>query len=261
MILNKFSPISVFQSIKALSLQLLALSLFSCNKSANINANKSFVGVTHVAYGVGPITVSLDGTPLFTTPLGFGFTTGDSLNPYDTATSRISDMVIRQDTATLLNGNAAFQQGEHYSVFVFDSLTTPPVSLIIFQDDPIVRTDTFTYIRYLNFSPNSSWALRLLNARRLSHIPVAADTITIGPSASVGYNLNPGYYHFTQVRVGNYDVIALRDSAKPAADSSNVKPLGPLRIDSSTNYNVYLQGFTGTDTGQNKFQLKSVPLN
>ena len=43
MILSKFSSVSLAARLKTISLQLIALSLFSCNKTANINANKSFV--------------------------------------------------------------------------------------------------------------------------------------------------------------------------------------------------------------------------
>src|SRR5450755_1749588 len=116
MILNMFRPVSHFNKLKALSFQLLALSLFSCNKSANINANKAYVGLTHVAYGVGPLGLTIDGTALFTSPLSFGLTTGIDGNPYDTTVSRISEMEIflSQDTSLNVKGNAAFQQGSHY---------------------------------------------------------------------------------------------------------------------------------------------------
>src|SRR5664279_820403 len=113
MILNKFRSISFFR-LRTVSLQLLALSLFSCNKTANINANKSFVSITHVANGVGPLTVAVSGSPLFSGTLSFGNTTGDSLNPYDTTTSRISELTINENSNTLLSGNAAFQQLGQY---------------------------------------------------------------------------------------------------------------------------------------------------
>ena len=76
MILNKFSSISIFR-LRKVGLQFLALSLFSCNKTANINANKSFVSVTHVAYGVGPLTVTANGTPFYSGTLSFSNTTGN----------------------------------------------------------------------------------------------------------------------------------------------------------------------------------------
>ena len=76
MILNKFSHISLSGAIKTFSLQLLALSLFSCYKTANSNENKAYVAVTHVAYGTGPVNITLDGDSLLPVPLSFGNTSG-----------------------------------------------------------------------------------------------------------------------------------------------------------------------------------------
>jgi hypothetical protein len=248
MILNKFRPFSVFQLFKAFGLPLLVLGLISCNKSANINANKSFVGLTHVAYGVGPLNLILDNDSLLPAPIEFGQTSGIPGNPYDTAVSRINLMQVKQGAETLLSGNAAFQQGANYSIFVYDStLDKKSVGLIILQDNYPVRTDTFTYVRYMNFSPGTSLGLFLSNAK---------DTLRqFGPRAFVGDNPNPSSYLFTQVHIGKYGAIAYsNDSTAWIVDSLTISP--------STNYNVYLQGFADdTTSGVNKLQLKSVPLN
>src|SRR5882762_4099566 len=116
MILNKISNISLSGKLRALSLQLLALSLFSCNKTANINGNKSYVALTHLAYGVGAINLSLNGIPLFPDSLSFGKTTGSDGNPYDTTISQVSLMKIylAGDTSINVSGNAAFRQGGQY---------------------------------------------------------------------------------------------------------------------------------------------------
>ncbi len=262
MILYKFRPFSFSSKLKAVSFQLLALSLFSCNKSANVNANKAFIGITHVAYGLGPVKITLNGIPLFSVPDSFGKTSGDPGNPYNPTTSRISEMqlLLAQDSSILLQGNSAFQQGGHYSLFVYDTLDKNSVNLIIFQDNQIIRTDTFTYIRYINFSPGDSiWGLKLINNRK--DFPYYADTIQISPRLFVGFSINPTTYSFTQIRSGNYNVFAFRDSSNPAPDSSNFIHMGPLQIDSLVNYNVYLQGFYGLDSGINQFQLKYFPLN
>src|SRR5271155_5660385 len=101
MILNKSKPGSFSCKLKTIGLQLLALSLFSCNKSTNNAGDKAFVGLTHIAYGVGPIGLTMDGTPLFSNPLAFGLTTGVDGNPYDTTVSRVSEMnvFLSQDTS------------------------------------------------------------------------------------------------------------------------------------------------------------------
>jgi len=160
MILNKFSGLSPSVRIKSLSLQLIVLSLFSCNKTSNINSNKSFVGLTHVAYNVGPISLTLNGKYLFPNSLSFGETTGYPGNPYDTTISQVSSMNIflAQDTSANITGNAAFRQGAYYSIFFFDSLDNNSVSLIILQDNPSFRNDTFTNYRFMNFSPgDTTW--------------------------------------------------------------------------------------------------------
>jgi hypothetical protein len=274
MILNKFSNRSLSHTLKVFSLQFLTVSLFSCNKSANINANKAYLSLTHVAYGVGPLNIVMDQSnniPLFSVPDSFGMVTGIPGNPYDTITSRINFMrlVLAKDTSTLLQGNSAFQQQTRYSVFAFDSsVQQQPLSLIIFQDNLSLHTDTFVNIRYLNFSPGPiPWGLKLINTRK--DIPYIADTVLIGASYFVGYNLSPTAYGYYQVRIGKYQVFAYTDSTNPhvnqgpprVVDSSNFVNLGPLSIDSTFNYNIYIQGFIDTTSGVNRFQLKSVRLN
>ena len=268
MIFNKFRPISFCDKIKALCLQLLALSLFSCNKSININANKAFVGLTHVAYGVGPVSATIDGALLFSNPLAFGLTTGVPGNPYDTTVSRISYMNIflAQDTSNNIQGNAAFQQGSHYSIFFFDTLDSKSISLIILQDNPPVFYDTITTFRFMNFSPGTSIGLKLIYKNDYLidtfHISVR-DTTIVGLSPFVGYNPNPAYYTFNQyVHTGINQVFAFWDSANPRSDSSNYLKLDSLQFDSTKSYNIYLQGFLdSTISPQNKFQIKSVRVN
>jgi hypothetical protein len=269
MILNKFSTGSLSHRLKALSLQLLAFSLFSCNKTANINANKAFAGLTHVAYGVGPLGLTIDGTPLFTTPLAFGLTTGMDGNPYDTTVSRISEMNIflAQDTSMNVKGNTAFQQGSHYSIFFFDTLDPRSVSLIILQDNPPVRYDTFTNIRFMNFSPASSIGIKFIYTNDYfindTFLISVRDTVNTAFSPFVGYNPNPAFYMFsTPVHIGTNQVFAFIDSINPNKDSSNYIRLDNLQFDSTRNYNVYLQGFLDSaNSPQNKLQIKSVRLN
>jgi len=263
MILNKISNISLSGKLRALSLQLLVLSLFSCNKTANINGNKSFVALTHLAYGVGAINLSLNGKPLFPDSLSFGQTTGQIGNPYDTTISQVSlmNIYLAQDTSVNAIGNAAFRQGGQYSIFFFDSLDYQSVTLIILQNNPAIRTDTFTYYRYMNFSPGDTlWGLKLINNRK--DIPYAADTVIIPPKIFVGFNNVPSAYPINNlIRSGNYKVFAFRDSSNPAPDRSNFDSLGNFQIDSMVNYNIFLQGFYGDTSSVNKFQLKCQALN
>jgi hypothetical protein len=266
MILSKFSSVSLAARLKTISLQLIALSLFSCNKTANINANKSFVNLTHLAYNLKPILMTLNGKYLFHDSLSFGNTSGIPGNPYDTTVSQVSQMNILQalDSSIIISGNAAFRQGAQYSVFFYDTLsaTAAAVGLIILQDNPIIRTDTFTNYRYMNFSPGDTlWGLKLINNRK--DIPYYADTVIIGASLFVGYNNNPGAYPFETIRSGNYSVFAYRDSANPAPDRSNFDSLGNFQIDSLVNYYIYLQGFYGdtSSLSPNKFQLTLKKLN
>lgn len=262
MILNKFSSVSLSNRLKTISLQLLALSLFSCNKTSNINSNKSYVGLTHLAYNVGGIHMTLNGKDLFPDSLSFGNTTGVPGNPYDTTISQVSFMNIflAQDTSQNISGNAAFRQGAQYSIFFFDSLDGRSVSLIVLQDNPTIRTDTFTNYRYMNFSPGDTiWGLKLINNRK--DIPYAADTVVIAGRGFVGFNNNPSEYPFALIRSGNYKIFAFRDSSNPAPDRSNFDSLGNFQIDSLVNYYIYLQGFYGDTSSPNKFQLNLKALN
>jgi hypothetical protein len=208
--------------------------------------------------------MSLDGTLLFTAPLAFGQTTGYDGNPYDTTTSHISEMSIflAQNSSINVTGNAAFQEGVHYSIFFYDTLNPTAVSLIILQDNPPVRTDTLTTIRYMNFSPDSSFGIRLIYINDYTihdtiHIAVR-DTVNIGPYVFVGNNPNPGAYQFSnRVHIGMNQVFAFVNNG----DSTKTFPLDSLQFDSTKSYNVYLQGFPDSISGQNKLQIKSVRVN
>jgi hypothetical protein len=266
MILNKFHPLIGPFNPKALCFKLFALSLlslFSCNKSANINGNLSYVALTHVAYNLGPLGLTLNGKPLFLDSLSFGNTTGTKGDPYYTTASQVSLMSIflASDSSINVHGNAAFRQGAHYSIFFFDSLDNHTVSLIVLQDNSTILQDTFTYYRYMNFSPGDTlWGLELINNRK--DFPYAADTVILPASSFVGLNNNPAAYPMTAtIRTGNYNVFAFKNSSNPLIDTTNLVPLGPIQIDSFVNYNIYLQGFYGDSLSANKFQLKWIPLN
>jgi hypothetical protein len=269
MILNKSKPGFLSGKIKTFGLQLLALSLFSCNKSTTNHADESFVGLTHVAYGVGPISMTIAGTPLFSTPLSFGNTSGVDGNPYDTTISKVSDMNIflAQDTSINIHGNTAFQQGNHYSIFFFDTLDSRSVSLIILQDNPPTIYDTFTTIRFMNFSPGTSYGLKFIYTKDYfvnDTFPISVrDTINTPLSPFIGYNPNPSFYTFSQyVHIGMNQIFAYTDSVNPRPDSSNFIRLDSLQFDSLKNYNIYLQGFRDSaGSSQNKFQIKSVRVN
>jgi hypothetical protein len=265
MILNKFGSVYLSGRLKTISLQLLALTLFSCNKTANINANHAFVAVNHIAYGVGAVRLTFNGKYLFfPDSLSFGQTTGYKTNPYDTTTSQVSlmNIFLVQDTTVNIIGNAAFRQQAQYSIFFYDTLDGQSVSLIILQDNPTIRTDTFTNFRYMNFSPgDTTWGLKLINNRK--DIPYAADTVVISASVSVGFNNNPSAYPFELIRSGSYRAFAFTGTTDPTSDTSHFVSLGDIQIDSLVNYYINLQGFYGiTDTSnQNRFQLKLTALN
>jgi hypothetical protein len=276
MILNKFRSFPLFYQITFLCLQFLALSLFSCNKTANENSNKSYIALTHVAYGVDSLSLILQGSanPLFSSPIAFGQNSGSLGHAYyDTAISRINFMTLYKgripDSTTLLQGNSAFQQGGRYSIFVYDSLNQQSINLIIFQDNPIFQNDSVTDLRFLNFSPGPvAWGLKLINTRNL-HLP--QDTVIIPAGYFVGYNPNPDIsnYNFMSVLIGNYNVFAYMDSTNPhvsqgppiVVDSTNFRNLGTLPIESTIDYYLYLQGFDGDTSALNKLQLKQVPIN
>jgi hypothetical protein len=267
MILNKFSNFSIARKLKSFSLQLLALSLFSCYKTANINANKAFVALTHVAYGVGSLNIALDGENLLPNRIPFGTTSGTPGSPYDTTTSRISQMQLMGDTV-LLAGNAAFQQAEYYSIFAYDALNINTIAILILQDNLVIPKDTLVNFRFLNFSPGSTIGIRLIYTHDTTittildtiHISVR-DTVNISPSPFVGYNPNPVSYPFNHTaHIGKNQVFAFVDSARPAADSSNFRSLGALQLDSTKSYNIYLQGYFNAGSGQDSLQIKSVQL-
>lgn len=267
MILNKFRPVSYYRMLRVFSLQLMAVGLFCCNKSANSNANKAFVALTHVAYRVDPLNLALNGDSLLSSPVSFGNTSGQQGYPYDTATSRISEMQLVEHDV-LLSGNAAFQQGAHYSVFAYDSLDKQSIALLILQDNPSAPTDSSSSFRFLNFSPGSRiglimWFKYDATIQDTIHISVR-DTTVIGLSNFVGYNPSPASYPFGYYgHYGENKVFAYVDSAKPRSptDSTNIKYLGTLQFDTLKSYNIFLQGYFYPGPGQDSLQLKHIQLD
>lgn len=271
MILNKFSPSFFHGKKRPAGLWLLVFTVFACNKSSTINENKSYITVIHVAYGLGPVKVTVQGDSLSSGAVAFGQFSGyingqnDSAAKYDTVTAGVGNLELINGSTVLAQGNSAFQQGAHYSMFVYDTInpvtTNPsPARLFILQDNLTVRTDTFTYVRFMNFTPNSSLSFLLTDSinRKINDtatIPVV-DTIRTPYLLYAGYNLNPGFYTFMRVRLGHYKLQVTPNYL----DSTAYIPLDSLRIDSLKIYNVYLQGYIN-DTGVNKFQVKSIQLN
>lgn len=256
MILNKFSSVSLAARLKTISLQLIVLSAFSCNKTANINANKAFVSFTHVAYQVDPLTLIINDDTLFKA-IPYDSATGA---PYASVTSQVSNTSILENNDIFLSGFSSFRQGAHYSIYIYDTLDAGTKSMIILQDNPPLNSDTTVSIRYMNFTPSSSMGLLLVNTRHGSN-PNAYDSIVISPEIFVGFNINPAAYTFRPLLAGNYDVTAFTDSARPAPDGSNLRKMGNWTFNIISNYNFNLMGFVNDTAGQYKLQFKPVALN
>jgi hypothetical protein len=261
MILNKFSRISHPVRLKALSIQLMALSLFSCNKTANINANKAYVSFTHYAYNVDSLKLNIDGQAIFSW-ISFDSATG---YPYGTVTSQVSNTTILGKNDTFLTGFSSFRQGANYSIYAYDTLdanTLAPESksLIILQDSPPLNTDSTLSIRYMNFVPSSLIGLLLLNTRH-GTTPIANDTVVISPAYFVGLENNPAAYVFRPILGGTYNIFAFIDSTTARPDSSNIRYMGNFNFSVTTNYNFNLVGFYNLTTGPYQLQFKKVALN
>ncbi|HEY2347932.1 MAG TPA: hypothetical protein VGH64_02900 [Puia sp.] len=256
MILNKFSHISLAGRLRNISLQLLALSLFSCNKTANISANKAFVSFTHMAYNVDPLTLIINNKDTIFASVPFGTATG---HPYATVTSQVTNTSIFENTDSFLNGFSSFRQGAYYSIYIYDTLDANTKSMIIRQDNPPLNTDSTVSIRYMNFTPSSYIGLLLVNTR--NDIPFAGDTIVISRENFVGVNINPAYYKFQPILAGIYNIYAFTDSTRPTPDSSNIRFMLKDTINVISNYNFNLFGFVNVNSGPYRLQLNVVALN
>jgi hypothetical protein len=262
MILNKFS-LSFFGSKSwRSSFWLLVFVVFACNKSTIYNDTKSYVTVIHTAYGLDPVKVTVQGDTLSTLPVAFGQYSGYPNNRYDTIIAGVVNLELVTGSTAILQGNLAFQQGARYSMFVYDTLDARSTRLLVLQDNLTTRTDTFTYVRFINFTPASSFSFLLTDStnRQIDSlgntIPIV-DTIKTPYLIYAGYNQNPGFYTFMRVRLGYYKLQVTENYLDPSAFIQ----LDSLHIDSLKIYNIYLQGFKDTVTGVNKFQVKSMPLN
>jgi hypothetical protein len=261
MILNKFSQLFWNPRPRAFAVVAFAFLHFACNKSTGTNGNSAYINVIHTAYGAGPVKVTVKGDTLFANAIDYGQFTGLPGYPYDTIATGIENLELVSGSQVLLQGNSAFQQGARYSTFVYDTLDARSVKLLILQDNLNVRIDTFTYVRFMNFSPGTSLSFVLSNSRQqvidsLGDRITIVDTIKTTYRPFVGYDPNPGNinYDFTLARIGKYKL-------QVTPDLIHFTTLDSVQIDSLKSYNLYLQGFFNDTSGVNKLQVKMMQLN
>src|SRR6185312_429694 len=106
--------------------------------------------------------------------------------------------------------------------------------------------DAMTYVRFINFSPDSALNLVLASNR---------DTIQTGFREFAGNRLKTSSYTYKLMHIGLYEARAWRDTV--AAHSI---PLGNIQIDSLKNYSLFLQGYADS-SGEYGLRLKSVRQN
>ena len=217
----------------------------SCNKSSGVNENKAYVTVTHLAPGFSSLDVLYGGASILGGGgLTYDQTSGDSLNPYILATAGVRALQITAGADTVLQGNTAFQRGLHYSLFFYDTLKNDSLKMFILQDELQPRTDTFSLVRFINFSPGPSLNLVLTSIR---------DTIATGFQVFAGAKLKPSYYKFNLLHIGSYAARAYRDDV-------NFIPLDSLRVDSAKIYTIFLQGYADS-SGEFGLKLKKIRHN
>jgi len=218
----------------------------SCNKSSGVNENKAFVTISHVAPGFSALDVFYNGTSVLGgAGLNYDETSGTADNPYVTATAGVRLLQITQNSDTVLQGNTAFQQGLHYSIFVYDTLKNDPLKMFILQDN-LPRTDTITDIRFINFSPGPGLNVLLTSKR---------DTVATGFQTFAGNQLDPSFYAYRRLHTGRYAARAFRDSSLATSI-----PLDSVLVDSAKIYTIFLQGYADS-SGEFGLKLKSIRQN
>jgi hypothetical protein len=238
----------VFRTIKRFAFCAGGLLLnLSCNKSSGVNKNKAFVTICHVAPGFSGLDVFYNRTSILgDTGLDYNEISGTPDNPYVEATAGVRLLQIAQGGDTVLQGNTALQLGLHYSIFLYDTLRNDSLKMFILQDNLQPYRDTMTYVRFINFSPDSALNLVLASNR---------DTIQTGFREFAGNRLKTSFYTYKLMHIGLYEARAWRDTV--AAHSI---PLGNIQIDSLKNYSLFLQGYADS-SGEYGLRLKSVRQN
>jgi hypothetical protein len=247
-----FSPAGrsgIFRKISRLAFYVFPIFLLnsSCNKSSGVNKNKAFVTVAHVAPGFSNLDVLYNGASILgDTGLDYNEISGTPENPYVEATAGVRLLQITGISDTILQGNTAFQQGLHYSVFLYDTLKNDSLKMFILQDNLQLYRDTITYVRFMNFSPGP--ALNVVLAGKY-------DTIATGFQEFAGNRLKTSFYTYKLMPIGLYEARAWRDTV--AAHSIS---LGNIQIDSLKNYSLFLQGYADS-SGEYGLKLKSIRQN
>ncbi|HXB43667.1 MAG TPA: DUF4397 domain-containing protein [Puia sp.] len=151
-----------FNSGKAIFVLLFFFSLIifiaSCTKSSSSptpTSGSAFVSVTNASPTLTAYAVYSDATNIYTAgTLGYGSTTGVvGGNPYATVAAGIHSIkLVSGGNNIVIDSNATFTAGGHYSFFVYD---TGQVKTLALTDNLTAPASGMAKIRFLNFAPNS----------------------------------------------------------------------------------------------------------
>jgi hypothetical protein len=219
----------------------------SCNKSSGVNENKAYVAISHVAPGFSGLNVLYNGISILgDNGLAYGQTSQSGTGPYVEATAGVRMLQVTDNGGTVLQGNTAFLQGQHYSVFLYDTLKNDSLKMFILQDNLQAYRDTLTYVRFINFSPGPGLNLVLSNQR---------NTVVTGFREFAGNNLKASNYTYQLIPIGVYEASAWRDDTL-----AHSIPLGSVQIESLKNYTLFLQGYADS-AGVYGLKLGSIQHN
>ncbi len=240
-----------------------ALISLSCNKTGDVASNHANILVINAAPTSASVNVFFNDKAL----------TVNGAIPYDSnsaipenvypgnATAGVHDFYILDAANDTLipSGFTSFQNGQYYSLFVFDTLgASKRLQTLFLQDNLNIPNDSSCFLRYVNFSPGTYYGLYMLNITPPDTLHTANDTVFLGYKKYAGVSTNPSSYTYTTnppVKGGLFDVSVIDTAAIP-----NTIAHFSLNLLGGKSYTLYLQGYAGR-SGADSLALKTILHN
>ncbi len=258
---------------------LVATAALECNKTGGLNSNVAYVSVFHTAQGRGPLEVfqqnGTDYVPIQDSAISYGTASGGrAINTteyiynsgYDTVQVGVNGMQVREGATgrVVSTGNTTFNNGRFYSVFLYDdSVAKSPLPIIILPDNIVTSIDTFSFLRWMNFCPNTYYNIRITSVRPDADITgEIRDSIASGFLQYVGNNEKISTYAFRRVHSGRYKVTAYKGITR-SFDRLHDSLINPVTITDSlflirdSSYTAILQGFEN-GTGSSHIRMRVI---
>jgi hypothetical protein len=214
----------------------------ACSKSNNSgnnnnNSGQAYVSATNASPSTTTYSVYSDSANITSSGmLGFGMTTGNGGNPYQTIVSGTDTIkwVANGSTTPALDSSYNFASGQYYSLFLYDTaMTGSSLKSVVLKDNLTAPANGQAEIRFVALSPNTllsaGWLVNSTDTVQLKNITYAGTT---------AYNVDT-LSAFMSVAPGTYNVVLNN------AENLNLLSNDSITLAAGKIYTLYSKGYTG----------------